>query len=592
VALVGGLLVAVGNRGGAIGNQMVIAALVFGRFPEPLGQAAGLAGLVASGGIAQMVFQGIVRWPPPLRAQRLATAAAYRALSELPTGAEGSSLPAAVQLDAARDGLSAPTLLGDSAITALRTLIDEGYRMRISLTTIRTLLQRRAERSPPAVVASDVLRRALVALALCADVLDGQLARGDDLRAEIDGLTQRLDGARRAGTFADHDPSAAVLQRHLAALAGQLRAAGALVPSAARGGGLRSRRPQPGWGKPLRRLRLNLWRLRSDLRWESPVGRHALRLAVVVPAAELFARQLPLARGYWIVVAAATVLRPEYGATFTRGAERALGTSLGVGIAGLIAAGLHPAGGATVVLVGVFALLAYATFPASFALGFAFVTALVVFLLNAISPDTLSTAGARLLDTLVGGTFGLIVFALWPTWSEASARQSLADMIAAQRAYLAAVLGWYADGTQPPDQELARLTRRLRLARMNADATVARSLSEPSERQIDRTRAERALAAQRRLVRATYVLAFDVPDGDRREPVPELAALASSLDGLLARVAGAIADGGRLGADSLPNLRSGYDELSSTHAHPDLVAELDEVVDAANSLAAAVTEGG
>jgi hypothetical protein len=88
------------------------------------------------------------------------------------------------------------------------------------------------------------------------------------------------------------------------------------------------------------------------------------------------------------------------------------------------------------------------------------------------------------------------------------------------------------------------------------------------------------------------VLAFDVPDGDRREPVPELAALASSLDGLLARVAGAIADGGRLGADSLPNLRSGYDELSSTHAHPDLVAELDEVVDAANSLAAAVTEGG
>ncbi len=163
-------------------------------------------------------------------------------------------------------------------------------------------------------------------------------------------------------------------------------------------------------------------------------------------------------------------------------------------------------------------------------------------------------------------------------------------MIAAQRAYLTAVLGWYAAGSRPPDQELARLTRRLRLARMNADATVARSLSEPSERQIDRTRASRALAAQRRLVRATYVLAFDVGDGDRREPVPELAALASSLDVLLARVGVAIADGARLGEDALPNLRDSYDELSSTCAHPDLVAELDEVVDAANSLAAAVTE--
>jgi hypothetical protein len=163
-------------------------------------------------------------------------------------------------------------------------------------------------------------------------------------------------------------------------------------------------------------------------------------------------------------------------------------------------------------------------------------------------------------------------------------------MIAAQRAYLVAVLGWYADGRPPPDRELARLTRQLRLARMNADATVARSLSEPSDRQIDRTRAERALAAQRRLVRATYVLAFDVPDPEQRAPVPGLTALASALDVLLTRVRSAIADGGRLPADSLPNLRASYDELSRAHTKPDLLAELDEVVDAANSLAAAVTD--
>jgi uncharacterized membrane protein YccC len=452
------------------------------------------------------------------------------------------------------------------------------------------LRHRCADDSPAAVVAADMERRASVALALCADVLEGQLGRSEELSAAVTALTDRLDGARDDGAFADDDPTTAVLQRHLAALAGQMRAAGALVPSAARGGGLRSRRPLPVWGKPLRRLRLNLWRLRGDLRWESPVGRHALRLALVVPAAELFARQLPLARGYWIVVAAATVLRPEYGATFKRGAERALGTSLGVAIAGLIAAGLHPGGGATVALVGIFALLAYATFPASFAVGFAFITALVVFLLNTISPDTLSTAAARLVDTLVGGAFGLTVFALWPTWSEAPARQSLADLITAQRAYLAAVLGSYADGAEPRSQELALLTRRLRLARMNADATVARSLSEPSGRQIDRTRAERALAAQRRLVRATYVLAFDTRDGAQRQPVPEVAAVESSLDELLERVGAAIATGDRIPPDSLPDLRSSYDELSRAGGGPDLIAELDEVVDAANSLAAAVTD--
>ena len=169
VALIGGLLVGVGNRGGAIGNQMVIAALVFGRFPEPLGQAAGLAGLVASGGIAQVLFQAVVRWPSPLRAQRGATAAAYRALSTLGVGnPESTSLPAAALLDTARDGLSAPMLFGDSAITTLRTIVDEGYRVRISLTTIRTLALRRAESSPAAVVGADMLRGASVWRSRCA----------------------------------------------------------------------------------------------------------------------------------------------------------------------------------------------------------------------------------------------------------------------------------------------------------------------------------------------------------------------------------------------------------------------------------------
>src|ERR1700761_3098483 len=189
-----------------------------------------------------------------------------------------------------------------------------------------------------------------------------------------------------------------------------------------------------------------------------------------------------------MVVAAATVLRPEYGATFTRGAERALGTSVGVGIAGLIAATLHPSEGLTVALVGLFAFLAYATFPAGFAAGFAFITALVVFLINVITPDTLSTAGSRLLDTLVGGALGLIVFALWPTWSEAPARDSLAELVDAERRYLSDVLGAYTTGTRPPPDEIRLVSRRLRLARVNAESTVARSLSEPPARRVDHDR--------------------------------------------------------------------------------------------------------
>ncbi len=340
----------------------------------------------------------------------------------------------------------------------------------------------------------------------------------------------------------------------------------------------------------MRQLRQDLWQLRADLNWESPVGRHALRLAIIVPAAELIARALPLSRGYWMVVAAAAVLRPEYGATFTRGAERALGTFLGAGLAGLIVVTVHPAGGLTIVLVGVLAALAYSTFPASFTVGFGFITAVVVFLLNAINPDTLATASARLLDTLVGGALGLLVFALWPTWSLAPARDSLAELVAAERRYLSDVLAAYTAGARPPSDEIRLVSRRLRLARVNAESTVARSLSEPPARRIDHDRAQGTLATALRLTQATHVLRLEAQEHEPPPPSPRLTGLATSLDALLAIVEDALRSGTRPAAQSLPDLRADYDALVADNgaAGPELAAELDELVDAANGLAAIV----
>ena len=400
ISLLAGLLVGIGNRGGVIGTQAIIAAVVFGRFAEPAHDAAGIAGLVMAGGFAQVLFQAIVKWPSPLRVQRRATATAFRALSAL-AGTAGSppSMPAANALDGAREALGAPTLLGDAALVALRSLVDEGHRMRTELVAITTLRERLPTHDSAAVATADVLHRIAVTLELAARVLEGDLGRAGELAAATGSVDRRLEDARERDAFAAGAPAAG-LQRRLAALAGQLRAIDALVPSAAHGGGLRSRRPHRATGAPVRELQMQLWQLRNDLRWESPVGRHALRLAIVVPLAVLVASALPLQRGYWMVVSAAAVLRPEYGATFTRGAERALGTTIGVALAGAIAVGLHPGDGATVALVGLFAWLAYSTFAASFAAGFGFITALVVFLLNTISPDTLATAGARLVDTL------------------------------------------------------------------------------------------------------------------------------------------------------------------------------------------------
>jgi uncharacterized membrane protein YccC len=571
-----GLLVALGRRGAIVGTQAIIALVVFGRFSQPVLPALGLAGLVLAGGLTQVVFLSAVRWPTPLRAQRIATAAAYRALARLATApADTSTLPAASALDDAQEALSSPALFGDAAVATLRSLVNEGHRMRVQLTAIQAL---RAGRQDPA--AERTLSQMAVALGLAAAAIEGD----GRAAAALPARASEVSAAAALGR-----PSQ--LAQRLASLAGQLRAVATLAPSAGEGGGLRTRRPYRRTNRPLERLRGDLATVRDNASLHSPAGRHALRLAVIVPATALVSRELSLQRGYWMVVAAATVLRPEFGATFTRGAERALGTCLGVGLAGAIAVGLHPAGGATVVIVGLLAWAGYAVFPASFAVGFGFITAVVVFLLNVISPDTLATASARLLDTLVGGTLGLLAYAVWPTWARAAARQSLADLIAAQRAYVSRVLEVVIAGRRAPEAEIRRLSRGARLARTSAEATVARSLAEPETRRIDAEQSLGALGALRRLIQAAHVLRLDAQEDRERAPRPTLKPLAADIDRMLGNVAATLSSGTPDGAhvSAAPDLRSAYEAFERTCADREdcepLLAQLDEIVDAANGLA-------
>ncbi len=601
-SLMAGLLVAVGNRGGAVGTQAIIAVVVFGRFSEPAPAALGLAALVLTGGLAQVVFLSLVRWPLPLRRQRAATAAAYRALASLAAASdETSTLPAASALDEAEAGLSAPSMFGDAALMTLRSLVSEGERLRVELMAIHVLLrQHRASGAPPESWADANAQRALELTATALKLAAGAIEGNDDDARRLEQRVAQLTadtGELAAVTAAAPRPSsvgspALLMSRRLSALTGQVRAVGSMAPAAGHGGGLRSRRPHRRTSRPRERLRADLELMHDNLSWQSPAGRHAIRLAVIVPVAELIARELPLERGYWVAVAAATVLRPEFGATFTRGTERALGTCLGAGLAGAITVAAHPAGGVTVVVVGLLAWVGYAVFPASFAVGYGFITALVVFLLNTLFPDTLSLASARLVDTLIGGAIGLLAYALWPTWSHASAWQSLADLVEADRAYVSSVLAALTRGQRPRDQEMRNLTRQARLARTTAEATVATSLSEPSTRRIDADRSQEALGAMRRLIQATHILRLDAQEDRPRPALSALAPLRSDIDSLLETVGTVMRSPAPAAppASELPDLRSGYLAFARSYAGDRdamaLATELDEIVDAANGLAA------
>ena len=376
-----------------------------------------------------------------------------------------SSLPAAGALDEAAGTLASPHLFGDAAIVTLRSLVTEGQWIRVQLSVIRVLLDRqRASSEEPAdgrlrAVGERALALAADALNLIANAIDGDRTAERPLAILIAEFSSNADALAARVSDRESTPGLPALSgdelqlsRRISALAGQLRAVSAQAPAAGRGGGLRSRRPHPPTNRPLHRVLDQVAQVRANISLQSSAGRHALRLAAVVAIAELIAGHLALDRSYWMVVAAAAVLRPEFSATFTRGAERALGTSAGVALAGAIVVATHPGHAATVVIVGLLAWAGYATYPASFASGFCFITAMVVFLINILTPDTLGIAGSRLLDTLIGSAIGLLAYVLWPTWSRMPARESLAALVDAQRAYLSALLAAVISG-RPPDQQ-------------------------------------------------------------------------------------------------------------------------------------------
>jgi uncharacterized membrane protein YccC len=618
--LVVGLLVALGRRGAVVATQSVIGAVVFGRFAEPLSGALGLAGLVLAGGLATVLFVAVVRWPTPLKLQRQAVARVYAALAQLAASApSASTLPAAARLDEARRALASRVLFDDAATLALQELVSEAARFRIELRAIHALIDQRVASSrvlrddssaagtPERAAVLARLREVAHVLSALACVIETNSApAAEHVEPTIaaleaphsrapDGVAATAAQPERAGRPPAAEPAQdATLPRRLAALEGQLRAMARLAPAAVGRPGPVGRRPHVRLALTGQTPRSDLALVRANATLRSPAGRHALRLAVVVALTELLSQHVPLQRSYWMVLAAATALRPEFATTFTRGAERILGTCLGVALASLIVVGVNPSLGAVVPIIGVLAWLAYSLFPASFAAGFAFLTALVVFLLDAVAPDTLATATDRLLDTLAGGAIGLAAYALWPTWSRASAAQALADVVNAQRGYLGAVLSAAASGEPIDQRHVAQLARGARLAYTTAQETVARSLAEPPSRRIDPAASQVTLAALRRLVGAIHVLRTELTGDGSREAWPEIGQLARDLDRALAIVAGALSTPDMPPSQlDLPPLRDLYTRLAKDSIHDPqrdvLLGELDEVIDATNTIAAAAT---
>jgi uncharacterized membrane protein YccC len=645
--LAGGLLVSLGGPAASVGLQGIVAMIVFGQFAEPPPAALGLAGYVLAGGVTAIAALGLTRSPVTSAAQRRAVAGALAALAAMAdAGATArSGVASAEELDLAVAVLGRSLQSDAEEAVQMRALVDVARRARIEMLAIEGFERRLSRPGGDPGAWRAAVEGALVEAAAVLRALGYGLRRAEPCRGGVAPFEEAVHSAQMvlrgqvsggrgeevAPCDSEQGPGpgrdrpagavAAALEQHLAALAGQLRAAFDLVHSAA------SRGPRH---RPLRgvlrsaqfgtsgeiRQGLDILRTHSSLR--SPVGRHAVRLAFVVTAAEILARDTGLDRGYWVALTAAVVIRPEFAATFSRGLARMVGTSVGVLLAGLLAIVLHSSTPAEFVAIGLLCAAACSTFRVSYALFSGFLTGLVVLLVGIVTSNTLTVAVFRWEDTLIGGALALVVYGLWPTWSQQQAPWAFATLALRQRAYLSAVLTELGGVGSLQLEQIGRLARDARLAKADADEALARAASEVEGRRFSLTAGQGIRAALSRVSLATHGLRADLEGGRIERPMPEIVPLARALSAALesasaglerlgasdssrtqsvtvptspgqdyAAEGGARVDGQPL---ALSSLRRYHEQLTAAlegrSGRGPLLAATDELVDAVNTLGA------
>ena len=588
-----GMMVAVGQIATDIANITLVTVIVFSAHPLGLREAA-LSGLAAlAGGLFQTTLT-LALWPLNRRVpERLALAAFYRELARCAAAAKDLTTPAAEDPVASAQSTEAQNSLAglgeDSSTEAARylLLLSQAERIRLALMALTRLRIRLArEGGQPE---SELIGRALARTASILETVGGSIATGEAIQP------QGIDLAGIPAHWPAHarneaaDQLAALSQDarwQLQALAGQLRSAVELAGHVTPSGVMEfaRRETQQPWT-----LRLSgaLAALRANLCPASGTFRHAVRLAVVVPAADFLATTAGWPRGYWAAMTAAIVLRPDFASTFTRGLLRIAGTLIGLGLATALFHFLAPPTGWQEVLLAVFAFLLRCYGPANYGIFAILLTALIVLLLAATGISPAEVIVPRGGSTIAGGALALLAYWLWPTWERSQVTDVLAQLLDAYRLYFRAVWEGYLNRLDARALDRTRLAARL--ARSNLEASIGRLRGEPGGTPVVLERLNTMVANTLRFIHAVMALESGLY---RSRPVPArqpFQPFAEQVDLALYFLAAALR-GSPLEAAHLPDLREYHRTLvEASHTAAERYAlvdvETDRITNSVNTLA-------
>ncbi|MBK3541478.1 FUSC family protein [Streptomyces sp. MBT60] len=277
-----------------------------------------------------------------------------------------------------------------------------------------------------------------------------------------------------------------------------------------------------------------------ELRPDSPVLRHAVRLAAVATLGYLIAAQLPLGHGYWAPIASVMVMRPDFHRTYARAVARLAGTLVGVVLATGAVEALGPDARLFGALAVVSAGLSYTLTRTGYAYSQCFTAAYVVFLLGMGGQAWEQTVPERMILTLLGGALAMLAYAVFPAWETPRLRERLADWLAANGRHAAAVLRHFAEPTTARRADMRSAQLASRRARTAWQEAYDRALQEPVRpRGLTAQEAKDAQKALEGFGRAATLMEGRVPH-DENPSAPELEELAEAMESDTEQAAAAV----------------------------------------------------
>lgn len=176
----------------------------------------------------------------------------------------------------------------------------------------------------------------------------------------------------------------------------------------------------------------------KNLRWESPIFRFAIRVAMAVTCGLAIADHLPyVSRGYWIVLTIVIILKPNYSMTKQRRGDRLIGTVIGCLLTAVILHFIHEP-------VALLALLFMTTVaaPAFVYIKYRYTAVAasmqILLQINLIIPSSHNVIGERLIDTVIGALIATVFSFVLPSWEYRALPRLLSSVLQSSQRYIAA----------------------------------------------------------------------------------------------------------------------------------------------------------